>query len=194
MVDTGINVRVAERVRTLRADRGLSLEALATSSSVSRSMISLIERGESSASAVVLDKLAGSLGVHLSALFDAPPSEGSGPVARRSDQPVWSDPASGYVRRNVSPPSTSQPVRIVEVALPPGARVGFDNELSGVRVHQQVWVLEGAIEVTVGAHVHSLAVGDCASMELDAPTMFVNPTGEPARYAVVVASERKSGR
>ena len=55
---TNINQRIAERVRELRAARGLSLEALAAQSGVSRSMISLIERGESSPTAVVLDKLA----------------------------------------------------------------------------------------------------------------------------------------
>src|SRR5438552_8624874 len=100
-----LNQRIAERVRELRAAHGLSLDALAGRSGVSRSMISLVERGESSPTAVVLDKLATGLGVTLASLFDAPagPAPG-GPVARRGDQPVWQDPASGYVRRNVSPP------------------------------------------------------------------------------------------
>ena len=67
-----INDRIASRVRQIRAERGLSLEALAEGSGVSRSMISLIERGESSPTAVVLEKLATGLGVPLASLFDAP--------------------------------------------------------------------------------------------------------------------------
>ena len=63
-----LNQRIAERVRELRAARGLSLDALASKSRVSRSMISLIERGESSPTAVVLEKLAAGLGVMLAAL------------------------------------------------------------------------------------------------------------------------------
>ena len=59
---TDLNARIAERVRELRAQRGLSLDALARKSGVSRSMISLIERGESSPTAVVLEKLAA--GIH----------------------------------------------------------------------------------------------------------------------------------
>ena len=51
-----INARIAARVRALRAARGLSLEALAQACGVSRSMISLIERGESSPTAVLLEK------------------------------------------------------------------------------------------------------------------------------------------
>ena len=107
-----LNQRIADRVRELRASRALSLDALAGKSGVSRSMISLIERGESSPTAVVLEKLAGGLGVTLASLFDASAGAAqtpSGPVARREDQPLWQDPGSGYRRRNVSPPSVPQP-------------------------------------------------------------------------------------
>jgi DNA-binding XRE family transcriptional regulator len=58
-----INKLIAGRVLALREARQLSLTALAELSGVSRSNISLIERGESSATATVLDKLAGALGV-----------------------------------------------------------------------------------------------------------------------------------
>src|SRR2546425_11139719 len=112
-----LNQRIAERVRELRAAHGLSLDALAGKSGVSRSMISLIERGESSPTAVVLEKLAAGLGVMLASLFDAPasaaPAPSGGPVARRGDQPQWKDPASGYPSRNVSPPGVPQPMRTV---------------------------------------------------------------------------------
>jgi transcriptional regulator with XRE-family HTH domain len=181
--------RIAERVRELRAARGLSLEALAAASGVSRSMISLVERGERSPTAVVLAKLASGLGVLLSSLFDAPAAAASGPLSRRDDQPEWRDPESGYVRRNVSPPGEPQPMRIVEVRFPPGARVAFDNGPRDAQVHQQVWVLDGAIDVMVGAERHQLRTGDCLAMRLDRPTMFHNPTRKPMRYAVVIASE-----
>ena len=38
------------------------------------------------------------------------------PLSRRSDQPTtWRDPATGYLRRNVSPSGTGSPVDLVEV-------------------------------------------------------------------------------
>jgi len=92
-----LNQRIAERVRELRAAQGLSLDALASKS-----------------------------GVMLASLFDAPAAAAQapgGPVARRDDQPQWKDPASGYLRRNVSPPGVPQPMQIVEVHFPPGGRV-----------------------------------------------------------------------
>ncbi|HEY8515638.1 MAG TPA: XRE family transcriptional regulator [Candidatus Binatia bacterium] len=190
-----LDARIAERVRALRTERGLSLEALAGRSGVSRSMISLIERGETSPTVVVLEKLAAGLGVTLAALFEAPATDGgppSGPLARREDQPTWRDPGSGYVRRNVTPPGAGQPMRIVEVQLPAGAHVAFENPGHETPVHQQVWVLDGEIEVTIGTERHRLRKGDCLAMQLDGPSMLHNPTHKTARYAVVSASEPRS--
>jgi glyoxylate utilization-related uncharacterized protein len=80
-------------------------------------------------------------------------------------------------------------MQIVEVHFPAGGRVAFETGARDVRVHQQVWVLEGAIDVTLGAERHRLREGDCLAMQLDRPTMFHNPTRKPACYAVVIASE-----
>src|SRR5690242_18891074 len=112
-VASDLNQRIAERVRELRAGQGLSLEALASNSGVIRSMISVIERGESSPTAVVLDKLAAGLGVMLASLFDAPAAAGavsSGQGIRHVEQPMSRDPAYGYLRRNVSPHPIPQPM------------------------------------------------------------------------------------
>jgi transcriptional regulator with XRE-family HTH domain len=192
-----LNRHIAERLRALRAAQALSLDALARKSGVSRSMISLVERGESSPTAVVLEKLATGLGVMLASLFDtlaATGQEARRPVARRDEQPQWQDPASGYVRRNVSPSSVPQPMQIVEVHFPPGARVAFETGARDTRVYQQVWLLEGAIDITQGVERHRLHQGDCLAMQLDRPIMFYNPTRKPAHYAVVIASESPSRR
>jgi quercetin dioxygenase-like cupin family protein len=150
-------------------------------------MISLIERGESSATAVVLERLAAGLGAPLASLFDRPRAQAS-PLARQGEQPSWRDPQSGYVRRNVSPAGYPSPMRIVEVSFPPKARVAYETGARDVPLHQQVWVLEGAIDVTVGAARHTLRAGDCLAMKLDEPTLFHNPGRETARYAVVIVS------
>lgn len=50
--------RIAARQRDLRAARGITLDAFDGKTGVSRSMISLIERGEGGPIAVVLEKFA----------------------------------------------------------------------------------------------------------------------------------------
>lgn len=188
-----LNDRIAQRVRDLRASCGLSLDALAEHCGVSRSMISLIERGESSPTAVVLEKLATGLGVPLAALFEATEPAPS-PVSRLADQPQWRDPHSGYVRRNVSPPGAVSPIQIVEVSFPPKGRVAYETGAREPRIHQQVWVLEGRIEVTVGDVQHRLEAGDCLAMSLDHPMSYHNPTRKTARYAVVITTAPTSWR
>lgn len=185
-----LNQRIAGRVRELRVAQGLSLDELAKKCAVSRSMISLIERGQISATAVVLEKLARGLGVVLASLFDSPAATPApdGPVARRRDQPQWQDPASGYLRRNVSPAGVAQPMRIIEVRFPAGRRVAFENGEREIPVYQQIWVLEGAINITLEGECHRLRKGDCLAMQLDRPTMFHNPTRKPTRYVVVISS------
>ena len=185
-----LNRRLAARVRRLRTSRRLSLDGLASKSGVSRSMISLVERGESSPTAVVLEKLAAGLDVTLASLFDAPKeaADGPAPLARRAGQPEWRDPGSGYVRRNVSPPGMAQPMQIVEVCFPSGGRVAFETAGRDVRIYQQVWMIEGTLEITLGVERHRLREGDCLAMQLDRPTIFHNPTRTRARYAVVSAS------
>jgi transcriptional regulator with XRE-family HTH domain len=185
-----LNDRIARRVRDLRAAHGLSLDALAARSGVSRSMISLVERGESSPTAVLLERLAAGLQVPLASLFDAPQPSPS-PVARGAEQPVWRDPHSGYVRRNVSPAGVDSPIRIVEVVFPPRAHVAYETGAREPEVHQQIWVIAGTIEVTVGEQTHRLGAGDCLAHRLDRPVAYRNPTRDTARYAVVIVSSSR---
>lgn len=183
----GINALIANRVCELRNTLGLSLDALAKRSGVSRSNISLIERGESSPTAALLDKLAAGLGVTLASLFEdskAPAAEPS-PMARMAEQPVWTDPASGYVRRNLSPAARS-PIQLVDVTFPAGQRVAYDSVAREIDIHQQVWMIDGAMEMTVGDEHWRLEAGDCLAMRLDRPIGYHNPTLAPARYLVAL--------
>lgn len=189
-MSTSVNERIGARVKALRAERDFSLDVLAARSAVSRSAISLIERGETSPTAVVLERLAAALGVSLASLFDeAAPVVAPSPVARRREQTPWRDPASGYVRRNVSPPAWPSPIRLVEVEFPAGASVAYEQAERDVVVHQQVWVLAGSMDVAVGDERHHLDAGDCLAMRVDRPTSFHNPGDRKARYAVVLVEE-----
>src|SRR5215471_575024 len=119
-----IDVRIGARIRALRAKRNLTLDGLACRAQVSRAMLSRIERGESSPTAQLLNKVCGGLGITLSEFFTE--TQKPAPLARRAEQPTWRDPASGYLRRNVSPVATGSVTEIVEIEFPPGASVAFE--------------------------------------------------------------------
>lgn len=189
--------RISLRLRELREAAGLSLAALAELSKVSKAMISKIERGEASPTAQLLARLANGLGVSLSTLFGEEPAGGVDPDARpfllHSEQPVWRDPETGYLRRNVSPRGLDSAMEIVEVELPAGKRVMFDN-CTPLPLAQLVWLLEGRLVMTVDSRDWPMAPGDCLHMKLDRPLAFANPGPGPARYAVVIETARSSRR
>jgi transcriptional regulator with XRE-family HTH domain len=181
---TDIDVRIGARIRALRAKRNLTLEGLAGQAEVSRAMLSRIERGESSPTAQLLGKVCGGLGITLSVLFSETPTPIS-PLSRRQDQPTWRDPATGYLRRGVSPAGTGSSVDIVEVEFPPSGSVAFDS-LQLASTDQHVWVLEGTLELALGDEVFRLEAGDCLMMHFDRPVVFRNPTQHQIRYAVII--------
>ncbi|WP_055460139.1 MULTISPECIES: helix-turn-helix domain-containing protein [Chelatococcus] len=192
LTDDDIARALGRRLKGLRRKAGLTLEALAEQAGISRAMISRIERGESSPTAVLLGRLCAGLGVSLASLF-ARETPVASPLQRAGDQPVWQDPETGYVRRAVSPSGTGSPVEIVDVTLPPGARVAFDHPWLSRGIDQHVWVLDGTLEKTIGDEVFLLHAGDCLHMRLDRPNVYHNPGTRPVRYAVVLApiDERK---
>jgi quercetin dioxygenase-like cupin family protein len=63
--------------------------------------------------------------------------------------------------------------------------VAYDSLPRQHAVQQQIWLLEGQLQLTVGPTVHRLAPGDCLAMTLDAPSSSTTPA-TPPRYVVVL--------
>jgi transcriptional regulator with XRE-family HTH domain len=186
-----INEQLARRLVQLREELGLSIAQLADRSGVSRAMISRIERAESSPTATVLNKLSIGLGTLLPNLFGAesyaePRLQQRDPVASRKGQPEWRDPDTGYRRRTLTPATAAQPLQLSEIHFPPGARVTFENAFGDAKVMQQVWMLDGSLELRLGKEVTQLKSGDCMAMTLDRPITFHNPGKKDARYLVAI--------
>lgn len=179
-----IDERLAQRLREARVAHGQTLDQLASLSGVSRAMISRIERAESSPTAALLGRLCGGLGITMSSLFvdlEGPASH----LARLADQPVWRDPDTGYVRRNVAPPGTGSPQEIVHVRLPAGKRVDYPaGAYAGTDHH--ILVLDGTLEFGNGERAHRLQPGDCLHIEQVAPCWYRNPGRRVAEYLVLV--------
>src|SRR5712664_656522 len=129
--------RIAGRLRLERESRGWSLADLAERSGVSKATISKIERAEVSPTAVVLVRLAAAFDLTLAGLMLR--AEGQGErLTRASDQPVWRDPETGYLRKQVfSRPD--HPLEIIRVELPPRQRVTLPAA-SYAHIRQLVWV------------------------------------------------------
>ena len=178
---------IGGRLKVLRATAGLSLNELAARSGVSRAMIGRVERGESSATAVLLGKLCAALDVTLSSvigLSDRPPER----LARVADQPVWRDPETGYRRRHASAQNVASGVEIIVVDLPGGARVPYSPW--GRRAYtQQLLMLEGRLTVHIDLKRFDLSEGDCLDFDVMRALTFENSGDAAAKYIVIVRTK-----
>jgi transcriptional regulator with XRE-family HTH domain len=185
--------RIAARVRTERERRRWTLAQLADASGVSQAMISRIERGESSPTAVVLGKLSAAFQLSVASLLalaegTEDDTDRSAGVRRRAEATEWRDPGTGYRRRQITGPGF--PAEIAEIVLPAGARVPYPAAAFAF-VRQVVWVLDGRLTFHDGDTVHDLEPGD--TIQLGAPTdrVFANTTGTECRYAVVLTRDTR---
>jgi transcriptional regulator with XRE-family HTH domain len=175
---------LATTLQAARRAREMSAGALADRSGVSRAMIGKIERGAAQPTAALLGRLAGALGMTLSELV-ARAEDGRSRLVRAAEQPVWTDPGTGYRRRAVSP-AAGGPIELVEVELPGGAEVSFPPD-TYTFVHHQIWLLSGRLRFHEGDTVHDLAPGDCLHLGPPAPCTYLNPADVPCRYLVALA-------
>ncbi|MFF4685058.1 helix-turn-helix domain-containing protein [Streptomyces sp. NPDC001307] len=180
--------RIAARVRTERERRRWTLAQLADVSGVSQAMISRIERGESSPTAVVLGKLSAAFQLSIASLLalaegtpDGSPSAAG--VRRRADTAEWRDPGTGYRRRQITGPDF--PAEVAEIRLPAGAQVPYPAAAFAF-VRQVVWVLEGHLTFHDGDTVHELDAGDTIELGEPAERVFANTTDTECRYAVIL--------
>jgi len=179
-----LSQRLAQRVRLERDGRGWSLAELAERSGVSKATISKIERAAVSPTAVVLVRLASAFDLTLAGLMLR--AEGQGErVSRAADQPVWRDPETGYLRKQVFG-RPDHPVELIRVEMPAKQRVTLPAS-SYAHIRQALWVLAGSLVITEGGTRHVLGPGDCLGFGPPAETTFANETASPCTYVVALA-------
>lgn len=181
-----LDSRLGARIRTEREARGWSLTDLAQRSGVSRAMINRVERGEASPTASLLGRLSGAFGLTLSALLARTESSRSGRLLKARDQLLWTDPATGYIRRQIAPaPGSDLPMDVVKVDLPSAASVTFPAAAFAF-IRQVVYVVEGRLTFVEDEAVHDLEPGDSLEVAHAADYTFRNDHREPCIYLVIV--------
>lgn len=181
----GMEQRIAAGIKQRREALTLTVNDLALKSGVSRAMISKIERVEASPTAALLGRLCNALGITLSSLIASAESSPSLPLARSKAQLTWRDPDTGLRRTMVSPLNTGARVEIVQLELPAGASVSYDQQ-QVTQYEQHIVVLDGALTVTTEGQEIQLEAGDCLYRHVGPAHRFANATRRLCRYLVVI--------
>jgi len=167
-----------------RDARNWSLAALAEKSGVAKASISKIERGEMSPSAGILARLAAAFDLTLAGLLLKAETE-KGRLHRVADQPIWRDPATGYVRRQIfSRPD--HPLEVVRVELPPRQSVSFPA-WSYAHTRHVVWVQSGKLTLIEAGVRNVLSAGDSLGFGPPSDVTYANESDRPCIYSVALA-------
>jgi transcriptional regulator with XRE-family HTH domain len=178
------DTKLVARLAALREGRGWSLDQLAQRSGISRATLSRLERGDSSPTAALLGRLCAAYGLPMSRLI-AEVEEGGAQLIRAADQPVWTDPASGFTRRMVSPPARGLRGELIEGRLPAGAAIDYEQP-SQPGLEQHLWMLDGLLDYTLDGVTHRLQAGDCLRFRLYGATRFSCPGASGAHYLIAI--------
>ena len=183
---TDPTARIARRLILEREARGWSQADLAARAGVSKAMISRIERGESSPTAALLGRLSGALELTMATLL-ARAETGGARLAREADQPLWQDPETGYLRRQIHA-RAGDPMELVNVTLPAGARVAYPaSSYAFIRQHV-VWLMEGELIIEEHGAPQTLHPGDALTFGEPGEVVYFNPGPGPARYLVALCA------
>jgi XRE family transcriptional regulator, regulator of sulfur utilization len=189
------NGAVGARIRHLRDSMQLSLRDLAERSGVSAPMLSQVERGATSPTLAVAERIAGGLDLSLSQLLRLDETDGVAVVRRGRRRDGASGARSGHVYEIVTPPLPGLRAEVSLHTLAAGASTGAPDDPPrhepGSR--ETAVVVEGGLRLVHGGLAYELEEGDSVTFDSDLPHHFENPgDGDASFYAVVAAGLRRS--
>jgi XRE family transcriptional regulator, regulator of sulfur utilization len=180
------------RLRRLREGMDLSLRDLAERSGVSAPMLSQVERGETSPTLAVAERIAGGLELTLSQLLRL--DETDGVTIVRADDRVHVG-AGGHRYEVLTPALPGLRAEVSLHTLAPGGATGKadDPPMHEPGSRETAIAVQGSLRFVCAGVQHELAEGDAVTFDADIPHHFENPGREDARfYAVVAAGLRRS--
>ena len=154
------------RLKQARQAQGLSLDAVAKLSGVSRSMVSQIERGESSPTVSTLWNLTRALQVDFAGLLEDQP-DCQIEVLRAQEVPTIDNRGAGCTIRILSPPEDAGHHEVYELRFAEGGMLDSAPHARGTQ--ENVTVIEGVLTVTSGEASDRLNTGETARYAADVP-------------------------
>ena len=167
-----INRHLGSRVKNLRTGRGWSLEALASASGVSRSMLSQIEREQANPTLAVTLRIAQSFAMTLGELLEMPSATSSVTVIRADDHAYHYRSDKNCRIRTLSPLNLEKDVEFYEVQLQPGGALRSAPHFEGTR--EFLTVQKGQVRVESADDSETLGPGDSANYRADVPHAIIN--------------------
>lgn len=170
-------------LRRLRTERGMSLEALAQKSGVSRAMLGQIELQKSAPTINVVWRITQALSLPFSALITETPTSDTR-VLPKARSKLLSSADGSFSSRALFPADKPRSVEFYEVRIAQGGREEADAHAAGTT--ENLVVAKGEVEIELGGATHKLETGDAILFRADMPHTYRNVgRGDAVLYLVM---------
>ena len=169
-----MNLKIGEKLKSLRTTRSMSLDDAAALTGVSKPMLGQIERGQSIPTVTTLWKIATGLKTPLSFFLESQQAEYT-IVSPDQANVILGD--GGKMR--AYPLFTYDPVRSVEtfyIEFDPECRHSSDKHDEGVEEH--IFVLRGTLRLVLGDRPVEVSERQAIRFRADIPNAYQNVTGD----------------
>jgi transcriptional regulator with XRE-family HTH domain len=179
--------QVGRRVRALREARGLSLRDLALRSGVSAPMLSQVERGETSPTLSVAQRIAAGLDLPLSTLLRLDERQHVA-IVRKANRRI--ERRDGHRVDELSPSLPGERASVTLHVLKAGARTGSpaDRPVHAPGSRETVVASSGRLALMIDGERYDLREGDTVTFDADLPHHFENPGVRAATFLAVVTA------
>jgi transcriptional regulator with XRE-family HTH domain len=172
---------VGPRLRQLREQKGMSARQVADLAGLTPAYLSRLENGRLSPTVATLARLVAAMGETMATLFSEPP----GPqetVVRRGDRHLMR--SRGVLDSQVTP-GWAKRLEILESLVEPG-QGSSDTLHTHAGDEECVLVLDGELDLYLGAELFHLEVGDSATFDSRTPHRWRNPSAAQSRVLWII--------
>ncbi|HEX6923434.1 MAG TPA: XRE family transcriptional regulator [Bacillales bacterium] len=182
MENKNLNSLIGLNLKTIREQRGLSLDKAAGQTGVSKPMLGQIERGVSNPTVSTLWKIATGLGVPFTSFFEENNDEVK-IIKKQKVEPITEDNGR-YLVYPLFPLEEGKPFEMFSIYMKPGCYYVSEPHPRGVT--EQIWVESGRLTLSIEDTDHTVGTEEGIQFTADRPHIYSNPGDEPCNATLVI--------
>ena len=185
-------LELAQRIKRLRRDRGLTLEQAADQMGLTRSWLSKVENFRVTPSLPALGKIASTYGTTLATLMDGLEVKPQFIVVRKDERVRFErdDQSPNIIYESLAHKRSNRQMDPVVITVPP--HEGRPDCLAH-EGEEFLIVLSGIVDFEYDGQRHRLNPGDTIYFEATTPHRLVNPYDKPSQVLCVFLHHRSDG-
>jgi transcriptional regulator with XRE-family HTH domain len=177
-----INFSVSQNIKQIREQKKLTLDAAASATGVSRSMLAQIEKGDANPTIAVLWKIANGYKVSFTSLVEQPP-QAAAVLPASAAQPIIGDDGR-YINYPAFAFDERRGFETYRIVIAPGGRLCAEPHMAGTE--EYVTVFSGEVEITAAENAFALGKGDSIRFLADVPHSYRNTGADEAQLSMLL--------